>query len=40
MNSRVVLDVKLAMNDGDMRAAAAFGWYFYYGLTARGRAHR
>jgi len=40
VNSRVVFDVKLAMNDCDMRAAAAFGWYFYYGLTARGRAYR
>ena len=38
MNSRVVLDVKPAMSDRDMRAAAEFGWYFYYGLTARGRA--
>jgi hypothetical protein len=40
MNSRVVLDVKAAMNDRNMRAAAAFGWYYYYGLTARGRAYR
>jgi len=40
MNYRVVLDVKPAMSDRDMRAAAAFGWYFYYGLTARGRAYR
>jgi len=38
MNSRAVRDVKRAMSH--MPAAAAFGWYFYYGLTARGRAYR
>jgi hypothetical protein len=34
------LGVKPDMNDRDTRAAVAFGWYFYYGLTAQGRAHR
>jgi hypothetical protein len=40
MNSRSVLPVKLFVTDLGTSGPGAFGWYFYYGVTAQGRARR
>ena len=40
MNSRIALGVQPVMNDRVARAAALFGWYFYYGMTTQGRVYR
>jgi hypothetical protein len=38
MDLEAVPSVEAGMSD--MRMAAAFAWYFYYGSTTQGRAHR
>jgi hypothetical protein len=40
MNSMGAFGVETCMRDRAALVTAAFGGYFYYGLTAQGRAHR